>query len=175
MKKIGLLVKETSESRIKNSFKAAKGLIIVKYSGVSSPDMSSLRKTLRGAGANLFVVKNSLARRALKDLGIKDLMPSVEAPCAMIFFKDEPVDTSRVLCNFRKDHEKLVLEGGFLAEKLLTQKDIEIMSKLPSKDVLRAQLVMTLNAPILKLVIVLNQTLKQFVYCLEQIKKSKST
>ncbi len=175
MKKIGLLVKETSESRIKNSFKAAKGLIIVKYSGVSSPDMSSLRKTLRGAGANLFVVKNSLARRALKDLGIKDLMPSVEAPCAMIFFKDEPVDTSRVLCNFRKDHEKLVLEGGFLAEKLLTQKDIEIMSKLPSKDVLRAQLVMTLNAPILKLVIVLNQTLKQFVYCLEQMKKSKST
>ncbi|MDD5097853.1 MAG: 50S ribosomal protein L10 [Candidatus Omnitrophica bacterium] len=175
MKKIGLLVKETSESRIKNSFKSSKGLIVVKYSGVSSPDMSSLRKTLKGAGANLFVVKNSIARRALKDLGIKDLIPAVETPCAMIFFKDEPVDTSRVLCTFRKDHEKLILEGGFLAEKLLTQKDIEIMSKLPSKDVLRAQVVMTLNSPILKLVLVLNQTLKQFVSCLEQIKKTKST
>lgn len=175
MKKIGLLVKETSENRIKNSFKKSKGLIIVKYSGVSSPDMSSLRKTLKGAGANLFVVKNSIARRALKDLGIKDLIPSVETPCAMIFFKDEPVDTSRALCAFRKGHEKLILEGGFLAEKLLTQKDIEIMSNLPSKDMLRAQVVMTLNSPILKLVLVLNQTLKQFVYCLEQIKKTKSS
>lgn len=173
MKKIGLLVKETSESRIKNSYKISKGLIIVKYSGVSSPDMSSLRKTLRGAGANLFVVKNSIARRALKDLGIKDLISSVETPTAMIFFKDEPVDISKVLCTFRKDHEKLVLEGGFLAEKLLSRKDIETMSKLPSKDVLRAQVVMTLNAPISKLVIVLNRTLQQFVYCLDQIRQNK--
>jgi large subunit ribosomal protein L10 len=92
----------------------------------------------------------------------------------MIFFKDEPVDTSRVLCTFRKDHDKLVLEGGFLIDRLLTRKDIETMSKLPSKDVLRAQVVMTLNAPILGLVIVLNQTLKKFVYCLDQIKQKKS-
>ncbi len=174
MKKIGLLVKETSGSRIKDSFKSSKGLIIVKYSGVSSPDMSSLRKTLKGAGANLFVVKNSVARRAMKELGLNDLIGSVEAPCGMIFFKDEPVDTSRVLCTFRKDHDKLVLEGGILIDKLLTRKDIETMSKLPSKDVLRAQVVMTLNAPISGLVIVLNQTLKKFVYCLDQIKQKKS-
>ena len=70
MKKIGQLVKETSESRIKDSFKAAGGLIIVKYSGVSSPDMSILRKTLKGSGADLFVVKNSIARRAMKGLGL---------------------------------------------------------------------------------------------------------
>ncbi len=174
MKKIGLLVKETSGSRIKDSFKSSKGLIIVKYSGVSSPDMSSLRKTLKGAGANLFVVKNSVARRAMKELGLNDLIGSVEAPCGMIFFKDEPVDTSRVLCTFRKDHDKLVLEGGILIDKLLTRKDIETMSKLPSKDVLRAQVVMALNAPISGLVIVLNQTLKKFVYCLDQIKQKKS-
>ena len=175
MKKIGLLIKETSGSRIKDSFKLSQGLIIVKYSGVSSPDMSSLRKTLRGAGANLFVVKNSVARRAMKELGLDDLIKVVQSPCGMIFFKDEPVDTSRVLCSFRKDHDKLILEGGFLIDRLLTQKDIEAMSKLPSKDALRAQIVGTLNAPIMKLVIVLNQTLKKFVYCLDQIKKTKST
>ena len=174
MKKIGLLVKETSGSRIKDSFKSSKGLIIVKYSGVSSPDMSSLRKTLKGAGANLFVVKNSVARRAMKELGLNDLIGSVEAPCGMIFFKDEPVDTSRVLCTFRKDHEKLVLEGGFLVDRLLTRKDIETMSKLPSRDALRAQVVGVLNRPISGLVIVLNQTLKKFVYCLDQVKQKKS-
>jgi large subunit ribosomal protein L10 len=174
MKKIGLLVKEVSESRIKNSFKLSKGLIIVKYSGVASPDMSGLRKMLKASGSDLFVVKNSVARRAMKELGLDDLIKSIETPCGLIFFKDEPVDTSRILCAFHKEHEKLILEGGILQEKLLTLKDIETMSKLPSKDVLRAQVVGALNAPVVKLVVVLNQTLKKFVYCLDQIRQSKS-
>ncbi|HPT39259.1 MAG TPA: 50S ribosomal protein L10 [Candidatus Omnitrophota bacterium] len=174
MKKIGQLVKETSENRIKNSFKAAQGLIIIKYSGVSSPDMSTLRKTLKGSGADLFVVKNSLARRAMKEMGLDGLIPSIQSPCGMIFFKDEPVDASRILCAFRKEHEKLVLEGGLLQDKLLSLKDIEVMSTLPSKEALRGKVVVVLNMPISKLVTVLNQTLKKFVYCLDQIKQSKS-
>ncbi|MFH1281635.1 MAG: 50S ribosomal protein L10, partial [Candidatus Omnitrophota bacterium] len=161
MKKIGQLVKETSANRIKDSFKASQGLIIVKYSGVSSPDMSSLRKTLKGSGADLFVVKNSIARRVMKELGFEGLIPSIQAPCGMIFFKDEPVDTSRILCAFRKEHAKLILEGGLSDDKLLTLRDIEVMSTLPSKDALRGKLVATLNVPILKFVVVLNQTLKK--------------
>jgi len=174
MKKIGLLVKETSANRIKNSFKLAKGLVILKYSGVSSPDMSSLRKTLKGSKADLFVVKNSIARKVMKELGRDDLMSSIENPCGMIFFKDEPVDTFKILCAFRKDHEKLILESGLFEDKLLTSKDIEAISKLASKEALRAMVVVALNAPISKLAIVLNQTLKKFVYCLDQIKQKKS-
>jgi len=174
MKKIGQLVKETSANRIRDSFKASQGLIVVKYLGVSSPDMSTLRKTLKGSGADLFVVKNSIARKAMKELGLDDLIPSIHTPCGMIFFKDEPVDISRILCAFRKEHAKLILEGGLSQDKLLTLKDIEIMSTLPSKDVLRGKLVVTLNSPILKLVIVLNQTMKKFVFCLDQIKNKKT-
>lgn len=174
MKKIGQLVKETSESLIKDSFKAAGGLIIVKYSGVSSPDMSTLRMTLKGVGSDLFVVKNSIARRAMKELGLEGLIPSIQSPCGMIFFKEEPVDTSRILCAFRKEHEKLIFEGGLLQDKLLTLKDIELMSRLPSKDALRGKLVGALNSPILKLVIVLNGSLKKLVVCLDQIRQSKS-
>jgi ribosomal protein L10 len=77
MKKIGQLVKETSGSRIKDSFKASQGLIIVKYLGVSSPDMSNLRKTLKGSGADLLVVKNSIARRTMKVLGLEGLIQSI--------------------------------------------------------------------------------------------------
>lgn len=173
MKKIGQLIKETSENRIKDYFKLSQGMIIIKYSGVSSPDMSSLRKGLKASGSDLFVVKNSIARRAMKELGLADLVKAIDTPCGIIFFKDEPVDVSRILCAFRKEHEKLVLEGGLLRDKLLTLKDIEVMSSLPSKEVLRAKVVMTLNAPISKLAIVLNQTLKKFVYCLDQIRQNK--
>mgnify|MGYP003392324086 CR=1 FL=1 len=175
MKKIGQIIKEASESRIRDSFKLSQGLIIIKYSGVSSPDMSSLRKTLKVSRSELLVVKNSIAKRAMKELGQEDLVKSIEAPCGMIFFKDEPVDISKILCAFRKDHEKLVLEGGLLQDKLLTLKDIEAMSILPSKDVLRTKVVVVLNSPILKLAIVLNQTIKKFVYCLDQIKQKKTS
>lgn len=174
MKKIGQVIKEASGSRIKDNFKLSKGLIIIKYSGVTSPDMSTLRKTLKVIGSDLFVVKNSVAKRAMKELGLENLVKSIESPCGMIFFKDEPVDISKILCAFRKDHEKLILEGGLLEDKLLTLKDIETMSSLPSKDLLRAKVVMTLNAPISKIVIVLNQTLKKFVYCIDQIKQKRS-
>ncbi len=173
MKKIGQLVKEVSENRIKDSYKSSQGLIIVKYSGVSSPDMSTLRKTLKSSGADLLVVKNSIARRAMKELGLEGLIPSIQTPCGMIFFKDEPVDASRILCAFRKEHEKLVLEGGLLQDKQLSLQDIELMSTLPSKDVLRGKLVMVLNLPAVKLVTVLNQTLKKFIYCLDQIRQKK--
>ncbi|MDD5130777.1 MAG: 50S ribosomal protein L10 [Candidatus Omnitrophica bacterium] len=173
MKKIGQLVKETSGSRIKDNFKASQGVIVVKYSGVSSPDMSNLRKTLKSSGADLFVVKNSIARKVMKELGLDGLIPSIQTPCGMIFFKDEPVDASKVLCAFRKEHEKLVLEGGLLQDKLLTLKDIEVMSTLPSKDVLRGKVVVALNSPIVKLVIVLNGTLKKLVVCLDQIRQTK--
>jgi len=174
MKKIGLLVKETSENRIKNYLKSSKGMIIVKYSGVASPDMSGVRKTLKTSGSDLFVVKNSIARRAMKELGLSGLIKAIETPCGLVFFKDEPVGTSKILCDFRKEHEKMVLEGGVHEEKILTSKDIETMSKLPSKDVLRAQVVVALNGPIVKLALVLNQSLKKFVYCIDQIRQSKS-
>jgi len=176
MKKIGLAVKEISEKKIKSTLKDNESLIVIKYSGLSSPDISALRRSLKAGGrANLFVVKNTVARRALKDSGLDLIIKAVEGPCGLIFVKEEPVEASKILCNFSKDHANLKLEGGFFKDKLLEKEDIEGMAKLPSKDVLRAQVVMTLNAPISKLVIVLNQNLKKLVVCLDQIKQKKKT
>ena len=175
MKKLGLLFKEVSESKIKLSLKESNALFIVRYSGLSSPDLSALRQNLKGSNARLFVVKNSVARRALKSSGLETLIKSVEGPCGLVFVKDEPVGTSKVLCNFQKEHEPLKLEGGFLKDKVLEKKDIEALAKLPSREVLRAQVVMTLNSPISGLVITLNQILVKFVYCIDQIRHKKTS
>jgi len=174
MKKIGLLFKENSENRIKTGLKESDSVFIINYSKVSGPDLSNLRQALRGSNASLFVVKNSIARRALKECGLELLVKGVEGPCGLVFAKEEPVGVSRVLCDFTKTHEQLKLQGGSLKDKIIDKTDIEALAKLPSKDVLRAQVVMALNSPILKLAIVLNQTLKKFVYCLDQIKLKKS-
>lgn len=174
-KKIGLLVKEISENRIKATLKQSNALFIVKYSGISSPGLSTLRQNLKVANATLFVVKNSVARRALKEAGLDALISSVEGPCGLVFAKDEPVGASKVLYNFSKDNEKLKLEGGFLQDKIIQKKDIEILAKLPSRLTLRTQVVVVLNSPILGLVITLNQIIAKFVICLDQIKQKKTS
>jgi large subunit ribosomal protein L10 len=175
MKKLGLLIKEISEGRVSRYLKESNSVFIVKYSGLSSPDMTALRQSLTGLNASLFVVKNSVARRALKARGLEDLIRSVEGPCGFVFAKEEPVGVSKVLCNFAKDHDKLKLEAGFLEERVLNNKDIEAISKLPSREMLRAQVVMTLKSPITNMVMVLSGTLRKLVYCLDQIRHKKGS
>jgi len=174
-KKLGLLIKEISENRIKSTLKVSNALFIIKYSGLSSPSMSTLRKNLTGAKATLFVAKNSVVRRALKESGLDALIPTVEGPCGLVFAKDEPVDVSKILFNFSKENKNLKLDGGFLQDKILEGKDIETLAKLPSQHTLRAQVVIALNSPISGLVITLNQVLSKIVYCLDQIKQKKSS
>lgn len=175
MKKLGLIFKETSEKQIKNNLKDSDSVFIINYSKLSSPDLSSLRLNLRGCGAKLFVVKNTVARRALRGTKLESLTKTIEGPCGLIFVKEEPVTASRILWDFYKAHEQLKLEGGALKNKIINKADIETLAKIPSKEILRAQVVMSLNSPITKLVIVLNQTLKKFVYCLDQIKQKKTS
>ncbi len=175
MKKIGLVFKEVSENRIKTTLKDSDAVFIIKYSGVASPDLCTLRQTLKGSKASLFVVKNSVARRALKDSGLEVLVKNIEGPCGMVFIKEEPVAVSKSLFEFVKEHEQLKIEGGSLKDKVLERSDIEAMSKLASKEVLRAQVVMTLNSPISGIVITLNQILAKFVYCIDQIKQKKES
>lgn len=173
MKKIGLLVKEISEKQVKDNLKSAGNFFVVRYSGVSSPDLSSLRLSLKNSRADLFVVKNTVAKRALKECGLDTVIKSIEGPCGLVFAKEEPVAASKVLYDFTKEHEQLKLEGGLLEDKVLDKKDIEALAKLPSKEVLRAQVVMTLKSPISGIVMVLSQSLRKFVICLDQIRLKK--
>jgi large subunit ribosomal protein L10 len=174
MKKLGLLIKEVSANRIIDALKDSSAVFIIKYSGISSPDLSMLRQSLKSSHASLFVIKNSVARRAFKSSRLEDIIKRIEGPCGLVFAKDEPVGASKVLCNFSKDHEQLKLEGAFLENKILERKDIEAMAKLPSKEVLRAYVVGALNAPIAGLVFTLNQLISKFVYCLDQIRQKKT-
>ena len=116
MKKLGLLFKETSENRIKDYLKNTEAVFVVKYSGLSSPDITSLRQNLKGSNARLFVVKNSVAHRAFKGTALDPLVNAVEGPCGIVFVQEEPVMASKVICTFSKEHEQLKVQGGFLGK-----------------------------------------------------------
>ena len=174
MKKLGVIVKETQELSIREHAKDAEGILVVRYSGLSGPDMTALRQVLRDTRSTLCVVKNSVARRALKDAGVEGFLKTLEGPCGIVFVRDEPVDASKALYTFIKDHEPLKVAGGVLKDRLLAAGEIEALSRFPSKDVLRAQAVGALKAPITGLVFVLKGNLRKLLVCLDQIRKKRS-
>lgn len=173
MKKIGLIFKETSENQIKSRLKESESFFVVGYSKVASPAITALRMSLKNAGALFFVVKNTVARRALKEQGLEALVKNIDGPCGLVFTKGEPVSASKILYDFYKANENLKLSFGYLKDRILEKKDIEAMAKLPSLEILRAQVVMTLNSPVSRLVFCLNANLRKLVYCLGQIKNKK--
>jgi large subunit ribosomal protein L10 len=173
MKKLGTIFKEVSENRIKKSLKDSNAFFIVKYSGLSGPDLNGLRISLRNVKSELFVIRNNIARRAFKDLTNTEILKFIDGSCGLVFAWDEPVGTSKALYNFSKDHENLKLEAGFLKDRVITKKEIEALAKLPSREVLIAQVLMAMKSPITGLVMVLKGNLRKLVYCLEQIKNKK--
>jgi large subunit ribosomal protein L10 len=175
MKKLGLIFKEASQEIIKNRLKESSAFLVVRYAGLSSPDLTLLRQALKGARAGMFVVKNSLARRALKDTGFEDIVKSIEGPCGFVFMREEPVGISKILYTFAKEHELLQFAGGMFNNRLIDKQDIESMAKLPPRDVLIAQVVGGIKSPIMGLVFVLSGTLRKLVSCLDQIAKKKSS
>lgn len=175
MKKLGQVFKEESESLIINCLKEVQSFILMNYSKISSPDITSLRKALKTANSRIFMVKNSVAHRALKGSGWESLTGLIQGPCGFVFIKDDPVRISKVLCDFVKERDAVKLQGGFLKDRVLTQDDIKRLASLPSREILLTKLAVVLNSPITGLVIVLNQTLRKFISCLEQIKNKKQT
>jgi large subunit ribosomal protein L10 len=172
MKKLSAVFKEASENRIKTGLKDSQAFFVVKYSKLSGPDLNALRKSLRGIDSEMLVVKNNTAKRALQ--GQNDaLLSLIQGPCGFVFSKKEPVEASKVLFNFTKDHANLILEGGLLKDKLLSSKDIEALAKLPSREVLLTKTVMAIKSPITGFVFVLKGNLRKLVFCLEQIKQKK--
>ena len=173
MKKLGLLLKKQTESLVDSRLKESQALIIIKYAGLSAPALTTLRRSLEGAQAQFMVVKNSVARRVLKGAGKEPLVEAVDGPCGLVFSREEPVDTAKVLYDFAKKFEQLQVAGGYLHDKILQEQDCRHLSKLPSQLQLRAQVVMTINAPRVKFVMALNHTLRKFVVCLDRIKQKK--
>ena len=174
MKKLGLVFKETAQKAVQDNLKKAEAFFILTYSNLSGPDMTTLRQSLRDTQATLFVMKNSVARRAFKSAGLENMAKLIEGPCGLVCVREEPVSVSKVLYNFHKAHEGLKLEAGFLQDKLLNKEDIVVLAKLPSQGVLRQQLAGILYSMLSGLVYTLKGNLNKLVYSLEDLKNKKT-
>lgn len=154
-------------------FKGSNGIIVTEYQGLNVAEITELRNKLRAAKCDYKVIKNTLSKKALKDLGLEDFLQHFSGPTAVAIEKGDPVESAKVLVDFSKTHNKLKLKAGMLGNKVISLEDIKSIANLPSRNVLLAQVLGTLQAPITGLVNALNGVLTNFVNVLDQVRKQK--
>ena len=166
--------KEANVARLKALLQGTEAVLVTGFRGLTVVQMNELRNRLREAQTEYHVVKNTLTRLAAQETGLPQLPDLLEGPVALAFVGADPVQTAKILADFRKDNEeKLVLLGGIMAGRTLTTEDVIAMASLPPRPVLLARMVGAFQAPISGLVNVLQGTLRGLVYALDAIAKKK--
>ena len=129
----------------------ALSLVIADARGVSVSKMDQLRKLARENNVRLQVVRNTLARRAVAGTSFECVSEVLKGPSIFGFSMEDPGACARLFKDFAKANDKFVVLGGFMGDKVLDAKGVEVLSKLPSLDQIRASLLGLLNAPATKI------------------------
>ena len=135
----------TSESVAR--LNASPFFIVVDYTGLKVAQFNELRTRLRKGGAEMHVVKNSILGIAAKQANLPDFSQHLTGHTALVTGGKNPTGVAKVLVTFFKDFSKLEVKGGVLDAKILTKAQVEALSKLPSLDGIRAQLLSLLSTP----------------------------
>jgi len=131
--------------------------ILTDYRGLSNHELTELRRKLGDVGIKYRVVKNTLARFAAERLGRSDLAEVFNGPVGLALGFDTVVEPPKILLDYIKTSKSIMtIKGGFLDDTLLTAEDITALSKMPSREVLIAKLMGTIQGPIVSLVNCLN-------------------
>jgi large subunit ribosomal protein L10 len=157
--------KEKVVADLVERLRATDSLIVADYRGLTNAQLVDLRAKLRGSGARLTVVKNTLTRRAAEEAGTEAILALLEGPTAIAFVEAEgdPVAVAKALADAAKDTKVLALRGGLLSGQTLTGADVEELAKLPAPEVVKAQLVGAIVAPLTQLLALLAAPLRDIV------------
>ena len=125
----------------------AQTLVLAEYRGIAVADMTRLCASARSNGVSLSVLKNTLARRAVADTGFAVLSDQMTGP--LIYgFSEDAVAAAKVVAEFAKTNDKLVIRGGAYGGKALDANGVKQLASIPTKDVLLAQLLGLLQSPV---------------------------
>ena len=153
----------------------AKAVFLADFRGMSVGKATILRNELRGASVEYKVFKNTLLDRASQGTDMECLSPYLTGPTAIAISYDDPVGAAKVLSKFAKDPQgKFVLKVGVLSGKLLDIKQIQALAELPSREVLLAKMLGSMQAPATNFVGVLAALPGSLVRVLDAIRAQKA-
>jgi len=154
--------------------KASDFCFVLNYGGLKVAQLTSLRQGLAKLGSRVLVVKNTYLGRVSKELGWQDISAMLAGPTAVITGKGDVTEVAKVLVEFVKKNEIAAIKGASLDAAVLSTKDVEALSKLPSKDTMRATLLALMSTPATSFVRVLNAPLLNTLYALKAYEEKKN-
>jgi len=169
---LSLEQKQATVSEVAAKLKGAQAVIVAEYRGLNVERVTQLRTKARKSGLYLRVLKNTLARRAVKGTPFEKLAEQLVGPL-MYGIAQDPVAGAKVIAEFAKEHEQFVIKAGAMPNTVMSVQDIKALATLPSREELLAKLLGTMQAPMVKLVRTMNEVPGKFVRALAAVRDQK--
>lgn len=165
--------KEKVVQEIKELFDNSSSAILIDYIGLTVAEVNELRGQFREANVNYIVLKNTMVKLAVNELGINDIDEHLKGPTAVAFSAEDPTAAARVISDFIEKTSKTEIKCGVLGTTSMDAKQVVALGKVPSKEILIAQLLGVMNGPARGFVTVLSGTTRGLVTVLDHIKNQK--
>ena len=169
---LNLEQKQAVVAEVAAKLAGAQAVIVAEYRGLDVGRVTQLRAKARKSGLYLRVLKNTLARRAVKGTPFESLSEQMVGPL-MYGIAADPVAGAKVLSEFARENELFVIRGGAMPGSRMSDKDVKALALLPSREQLLAKLAGTLQAPMAKLVRTMNEVPARFARTLAAYRDSK--
>lgn len=165
--------KEELLQEIKEKLDRANVVVLADYRGLDVAAITKLRQQLRNSGSELKVSKNTLTLKAATELGFEGLEKYLEGPTAIALGYEDLVAPAKILSDFAKEYKVLEIKGGLLEGKAIDANEIKSLAALPSREVLLAKMLGSMQSPMYGFAGCLQGLLRNFVYALEAIRQQK--
>ena len=165
--------KEQVVASLSQTLRESQAVIVTDFKGIGMEQLSGLRAKMREVGAEFQVAKNTLVKLAAKDTPMDQLADMMVGNNALGYTKGDPAALAKALSDFAKTNDKFVIKGGVLGDKVMSQAQIKALANMPSREVMLATLLGTMNAVPTSFVRVLAAVPQKLVYCLAAIRDQK--
>ena len=160
-------------NEIKEKIEKSQSIVFVDNKGLNVAEVTELRKNLRENGVDYKVYKNTMLKRAFDATGNEAANDLLVGPTVVAFGIEDAVQPAKILNDFAEDNDRLEIKGGLLDGRVVSVDEVKALAKLPSREVLIAQLLGGLNAPIQGLATVLSGNIRGLAVALNQIREKK--